>query len=226
MPAKTSSAFARESLPTRSVSNDLSNAITCETFATESVGRPVRRDWRSTFPGASAHFRLLVSGTHRTVAILLRLKESPCTTITGRRNPGPEPVGSGRSAHQISPWEITIRPAPVLSLKPKRQTCLPFVRFAPRRGSAHPLRHRVNVALRIRVKPRSKSGFGICVPLALAVPPSQTHLLVVISLSSYRKYNRALARCQGRFFLFAQRRDKARGQLGWQNRRVYPRRLD
>ena len=119
MPDNTSSVFERESLPTRSVSNDLSSAITCETFATESFGRPVRRDWRTTFPGASAHFRLLVSGTHRTVAILLRLKESPCTTITGRRNPGPEPVGSGRSAHQISPWEITIQPAQVLAQKPK-----------------------------------------------------------------------------------------------------------
>jgi len=94
MPAKTRSVFARESLPTRSVSNDLSRTTTCETFATESFGRPVSRPSRSTFPGAFAHFRLLVSGTHRTVAILLRLNESPCITITGRRNPGPEPTGS------------------------------------------------------------------------------------------------------------------------------------
>ena len=72
MPARTRSVFARESLPTRSVSNDLSNVTICETLATESSGRPVRRDWRSTFPGASADFRLLVSGTQREVKILLR----------------------------------------------------------------------------------------------------------------------------------------------------------
>jgi hypothetical protein len=118
IPSKTRLLFSRASLPTRSVSEDLSKATTCETFATESFGRPVRRASRSTFPGASAHFRLLVSATHRTVAILLRLKGSPCTTITGRRNPGPEPAGSGRSAHQISPWEITTRHAPEFGWKP------------------------------------------------------------------------------------------------------------
>lgn len=110
IPARTRSVFARGSLPARSPSSDLSSATTCDTFATESFGRPVRRVSRRTFPGAPAHFKLLVSGTHRTVVILLRLNESPCTTTTGRRNPGPEPVGSRRSAHQISPWEITTQP--------------------------------------------------------------------------------------------------------------------
>lgn len=110
IPARTRSIFARDSLPARSASSDLSSATTCDTFATEAFGRPVRRVSRRTFPGALAHFRLLVSGTHRTVAILLRLNESPCTTTTGRRNPGPEPVGSRSSAHQISPWEITTQP--------------------------------------------------------------------------------------------------------------------
>jgi len=199
MPARTRSVFARESLPRRSVSNDLSIATVCETFATESFCRPVRRDWRSTFPGASAHFRLVVSGTQRTVAILLRLKESPCTTTTGRRNPGPEPVGSGRSAHQISPWKITIQLATELSLKRERRTYLPIVRFVPSHGSAHPSRHPVNVVRRILVKPHSRSGFGIFVPFALAVPPCRTHLLVVISLSSYLEYNPARAGCQARF---------------------------
>ena len=36
-------------------------------------------------PGALAHFRLLVTTTHTTVAIRLRFKGSPCTTMTGRR---------------------------------------------------------------------------------------------------------------------------------------------
>jgi hypothetical protein len=118
IPARTRSVFARDSLPARSVSSDLSSTTTCDTFATESFGRPVRRVLRRRFPGALPHLRLLVSGTHRTVAILLRLNESPCTTTTGRRNPGPEPVGSRRSAHQISPWAITTQPEQASDQRP------------------------------------------------------------------------------------------------------------
>jgi hypothetical protein len=112
IPARIRSVLERDSLPVRSVSSDLSSTTTCDTFATESFGRPVREVSRRTFPGASAHFKLLVSGTHKTVAILLRLNESLWTTTTGRRNPGPEPAGSGRSAHQISPWAITTQLSP------------------------------------------------------------------------------------------------------------------
>ena len=82
---------------------------TCETFAAESLGRPVIRAVSSTLPGASAHRRLLVSGTQTTVATRLRFRASPWITTTGRRNPGPEPVGAGNSAQHTSPWEITIR---------------------------------------------------------------------------------------------------------------------
>ena len=46
---------------------------------------------------------------HTTVAIRLRLIACDRTTATGLRNPGPEPAGSGRSAQQISPCEITTR---------------------------------------------------------------------------------------------------------------------
>jgi len=59
------------------------------------------------FPGASAQTRLLVSGTQTTVAIRLRFKGLPWTTTTGRRNPGPNPAGSGNSAHQTSPCLIS-----------------------------------------------------------------------------------------------------------------------
>jgi hypothetical protein len=41
----------------------------CDTFATESLGRPVTRARRRAFPGASAQRRLLVKGTQTTVAI-------------------------------------------------------------------------------------------------------------------------------------------------------------
>ena len=48
--------------------------MTCDTFATESFGNPVTRVVSSTLPGASAHRRLLVSGTQITVAMRLLLR--------------------------------------------------------------------------------------------------------------------------------------------------------
>ena len=86
-------------------------------LATESLGNPVTFEVSSTFPGASAQRRLLVTGTQTTVAIRLRLNASPCTT-TGRRNPGPEPDGSGKSTHQTSPCEITIANAEAFASLP------------------------------------------------------------------------------------------------------------
>lgn len=106
-PARTSSSFARVSFPTRSVSTSLSSVMTCDTFATESFGSPVLPDRSSTLPGASAHARLLVSGTQTTVASLLRFSGSPCTMTTGRRKPGAEPTGEARSAHHTSPCATT-----------------------------------------------------------------------------------------------------------------------
>jgi hypothetical protein len=77
MPVKSSSSLARGSLPTHSVRRSLSRVTICETLATEFFGSPVRRAGSETFPGAVAQRRLLVSGTHTTVAILLRFKASP-----------------------------------------------------------------------------------------------------------------------------------------------------
>jgi hypothetical protein len=52
-------------------------------------------------PGDSARRRFVVRGTQTTVRKRLRLNASLWTMATGRRNPGAEPTGSGRSAHQI-----------------------------------------------------------------------------------------------------------------------------
>ena len=90
MPVKISSNWRFDSLPTSSVSNARSRVMIWETLATESLGRPVARAGRSTLPGASAHRRLLVKGTHTTLLIRLRFSASPCTTRTGLRKPGPE----------------------------------------------------------------------------------------------------------------------------------------
>src|SRR6185503_13320295 len=103
IPESTRLSFVRGNFPERPVSSVLSKLTIWETFATDSFGSPVNRTGSRTLPGALAHLVLLVSGTQTTVASRLRLNESPCTTTTGLRNPGPDPVGSGRSAHQISP---------------------------------------------------------------------------------------------------------------------------
>jgi len=122
MPERTSSSFKAGSLPTRSVRYSLSTLTTSDTLATESFASPVRRFERCTLPGAKAHLRLVVNGTQTTVATRLRLSESDCTTTTGLRNPGPDPSGAGRSAHQISPCEITTRFASGCGGKRRRQT--------------------------------------------------------------------------------------------------------
>ncbi len=77
MPERTSSNFARESLPTRSASSALSTVTIWDTFATESFGSPVTEAGSATFPGAADHFKLLVKATQTTVAIRLRLSGSP-----------------------------------------------------------------------------------------------------------------------------------------------------
>ena len=74
IPERINSSFDGGSFPTCSASRDLSSVTIWETLATHSFGSPVSRDASRTFPGASAHFRLLVSGTQTTVAIRLRFK--------------------------------------------------------------------------------------------------------------------------------------------------------
>ena len=109
--ARTRSSFARDSFPTRSVRRLRSRVTSWVAFATESLGSPEACAVSSTQPGASAHPRLLVNGTQTTVLRRLRLRASLWTTTTGRRNPGADPVGAGRSAHHTSPWAITSRSA-------------------------------------------------------------------------------------------------------------------
>jgi hypothetical protein len=85
--------FGRGSLPTHSVSRELSREMICDTLATESFGSPVARVDKPTLPGASAHFRLLVSGTQTTVEIRLWLSASfeqlpPACETPGRKRWG------------------------------------------------------------------------------------------------------------------------------------------
>ena len=135
IPESSNVSFECGSLLTRSVSRCLSIVTTWDTLATESFGSPVRRADKRRFPGANAHLRLLVNGTQITVPMRLRFKASHWTTTTGLRNPGPEPVGAGRSAHQSSPCEITTRFALGCDGKRMTQKSLPFRRLRPTPGS-------------------------------------------------------------------------------------------
>ncbi len=113
-----------------------STANSCDALATESFGRPATLAGKKVFPGAASHDRLLVSGTHTTVASRLRFSGLPWTTTTGRRNPGAEPDGIGRSAHQISPWATsTTRHAPKQSAPRRGQMDREAHRAGQRRGS-------------------------------------------------------------------------------------------
>lgn len=75
----------------------------CETLATESCASPADRAASRTLPGALLSDSVRVNGTTTVVAMRLRLKALPCTTSTGRSNPGPEPLGGASFAHQTSP---------------------------------------------------------------------------------------------------------------------------
>jgi hypothetical protein len=138
IPANSNSSFGRGSLPTRSANRDLSSETICDTFATESFGNPVTRADKLTLPGARPHFKLLVSGTQIAVAMRLWLSASHCTTATGRRKPGPDPVGAGKSAHHISPCEITTPIAQGVVMTPAKQMDLLPRRSRPTPGPSMP----------------------------------------------------------------------------------------
>ena len=121
MPDSINSNWRLDSFPTSSVSSSRSRVIIWEALATESLGRPVARAGKSTLPGASAQPRLPVKGTQTTVLMRFRFRASPWTTTTGLRNPGPDPVGSGRFAQYTWPWAITIQRLQVCALMPRQR---------------------------------------------------------------------------------------------------------
>jgi hypothetical protein len=106
-PASTRDICCAEMPPIQSVSSFRSTVRTWETFTTLSRSRPVVRARKRTLPGDAASSRLLVIAATITVWIRLMLKASDWITNTGRRQPGPEPKGTGTSAHQTSPRIIT-----------------------------------------------------------------------------------------------------------------------
>ena len=190
MPVRINSNWRLASLPTSSVMRSRSRATICEALATESLGKPVAFAVSSTLPGASAQTRLLVNGTQTTLRIRLRFSASPWTTITGLRNPGPEPVGSGKSAQYTWPWEITIRrlrayvawrpPMPdQASYQPSRK-----------RGSSLRSPPQDRDARYIRLPPRCRSGCAIFSAAGTAVRPQSIPHWEWRSPFSYPEYNR------------------------------------
>lgn len=88
---------------TLDVSSERSKVMSCETLITEAFGSPASDFAKRTLPGAAAKARLDVTTATMTVAMRLSLKGFDCTTTTGRRKPGPDPVAAGREAHHNSP---------------------------------------------------------------------------------------------------------------------------
>jgi len=175
MPARINSSWRFASFPTSSVSNSRSRVMIWEAFATESLGRPVARAERSQRRGRPVclpsrtgdHIGsplqffcetkpLLVKGM-QTVLMRLRLSASPWTTNTGLRKPGPEPVGSGRSAQYTWPWAITIQRLQACVAPPltwlDRAACPLHRRHDSSRRSRLQDRDARYIRLRLRYKP-------------------------------------------------------------------------
>src|SRR5678815_276186 len=102
-PASTRSISSSGREETCSESIRRSTVASCETLTTESLGSRLSLASMRTLPIARARSRLDVTVATSTVSIWLWLKVSLCTTRKGLRNPGPDPRGGGRVAHQSSP---------------------------------------------------------------------------------------------------------------------------
>lgn len=100
-PLSTCSNLLADKTPTKSSRTLSSSVNNCEILMTESLGKLLCRVVSKTFPSELASFRLVEIMATTTVFIWLRLNLSDWIIRTGRGKPGPEPVGSGRFAHQI-----------------------------------------------------------------------------------------------------------------------------
>lgn len=164
MPASSKSSQAGEIRPARCSGSDRSRARICVAFPTVSFGRPVAAAASNTLPGASAHRSLLASGTQAALANRLRFSASPWTTTTGRRNPGPEPVGSGNSARHTSSWEITVRRWQATGCQRRRGRRLRLLRPCRMPGSSRRRPRPAHGAQYIRRALRHKLRPGAAVP--------------------------------------------------------------
>lgn len=169
-----------------------SRATSWVTLATDDRGRPVSRSDSATLPGLADHLRFLVSGTHTTVRMALRLKSSDCTTTTGRRYPGPEPCGSPRSAQHTSPWAITTRSTGGTQPQLRGRT-----HPGSRRPRAPQARNRSMRSARLASAGRRTRAALSCKPRFASDPrawqvarPSRTRHSARTRQSSYPEYNR------------------------------------
>ena len=178
MPARINSSWRFASFPTSSVSNSRSRVMIWEAFATESLGRPVARAERSQRRGRPVclpsrtgdHIGsplqfccgtkpLLVNGMQTTVLRRLRFSASPWTINTGLRKPGPEPVGSGRSAQYTWPWAITIQRLRACVAPPLKWLDRAACPLHRRHDSSNRSRLQDRDARYIRLRLRYKPGF-------------------------------------------------------------------
>ena len=196
MPARINSTWRLDNLPTSSVSSSRSRVTIWEVFATEPLERPVVRAGSMTLPGASAQPRLLVKGTQTTVRTRLRLSESPWTTTTGLRKPGPEPVGSGRLAQYTWPWAITIQRLQAY-VAPRQKWLHRTECPRPRRlDSSHRSRTQDRDARRIRSRLRNIPGCATFLAGGRGVRRREKLCPGLRSQFSYSKYNRVVSHGQ------------------------------
>lgn len=189
MPERINSNWRLDNLPTSSVSNARSRVMSCEAFATESLGNPVALAGSITLPGASAQRRLLVNGTQTTVLRRLRLRASPWTTKTGLRKPGPEPVGSGRFAQYTWPWAITIRRLLAYVLPRRKWPDRGRYPSSRRLGSSPQSRHQDRDERHIQSRLPCKAGFATSSIDGIAAPHHGKSYQGSRSPFSYPKYN-------------------------------------
>ena len=130
--------------------------------------------------------------------ILLRFNASPCTTTTGLRNPGPDPVGSGRSAHQVSPCATsTTHSAPGYDGRLPTRTDRLVVSAGRRHGSSPPSPRPGRVGRDTQSAPLRTTDCGTSSPDARGVRPRGTRRRAGRRPSSYQRYNRAVRASQG-----------------------------
>jgi hypothetical protein len=189
MPDRINSSWRLESFPTSSVSSSRSSVTIWDVLATESFGSPVLLAGRMTLPGASAQPRLPVNGTQTIVLTRLRFSGSPWTTTTGRRKPGPDPVGSGRLAQYTCPWAITIRHFQGFVSRRQPLQVRTECRQLHRLDSSPQSRPRDHGARRIRLRLQRRAGCGTSSAGGIAAPHHGKSYRGSRSLFSYPKYN-------------------------------------
>ena len=195
-PSSTSASNRGLSLPIRSVRNALSTVMICETLTTDAFVRPVPLIGRRTLPGASAKRRFEVMTAAITVLMRLSLKLFAEMISNGRRNPGPDPAGSGSEAHQISPRRTSVCFARACGAEASRSQhrVMSLLDRGHRSHSAGRLPSRPDAYPQVPQAPWSKARFEKLPSVKQVAQPNEKHDWERRLQFSCRKYNTGYTR--------------------------------